>query len=97
MKVNGFNPAQYAKKLGMKHMMSVPVKNGFSAELFWAENKVDYVFVKDGGIFSGGRVRGNSVKVNNFVAGVLEKFEGIAEPGVNVWREFTQAVLKNVK
>lgn len=97
MKVNGFNSVQYAKQLGMKHIMSVPTKDGFSAKLLWAENKADYVFVKNGGICGGGRVCGNNDKVGNYISGVLEKLEGIAEPGINVWKEFTQAAMRNVK
>ena len=96
--ITPWNFTKMAEKEGKK-LMSFHLKDNMgSAKILWNENAVDCYIVKNGQIKEAKGTRGTADDMTFELAQLLDKMSELAEPGVNVMKDFVKvAFSKNVK
>ena len=96
--ITPWNFSKMAEKEG-KNLMSVHLKDNMgSAKILWNKNEVDCYIIKNGHIKEARGMRGSQESATQELAFILDKMAELAEPGINVMKDFVKvAFAKNVK
>lgn len=91
-----FNSVELANKQGKK-LMSVPLQDGRSAKILFNDKAVDCYIVNKGNIEEARGVVTSKENLHEEIGCLFEKLEGHILKGFNIWAEYANALVRNVK
>lgn len=94
-KIN-FNSIELATRQG-KNLMSLPLKDGRAAKVLFNDNAIDCYILNKGKLDECDCKSGSTEYIIEETAFLLDKLESLVAKGVDIWREYTKAVIRNIK